>query len=171
MTKKDYHSMSRKEVRKEYVEKVDDAYIHQGIFAGIGYELKSIGHTIGTYFANLADDAKHPSTDAKGNYHRFGTMGRYERDKATERIRERTEKNREHLLRGPKKGLEKTAATLALLSFVGATLFISGNITGNAIANLSTETNSVIGVVLFILVLLTGFFLLKRKNKVSKKKR
>ncbi len=171
MTKRDYHEMSRKEVRKEYLDKVDEVYLQEkGTRKGFFYEIDAMYHTILAAFKNLADDARHSSTDSKGNYHKFGTMERYERDKATERMQERTAKNRTHILRGTGKGLEKTAATVAILSFIGATFFISASITRNAVAELSNETVSWGEIILFIVTIIAGFFLLKRKNKTSKKK-
>lgn len=61
-----------------------------------------------------------------------------------------------------------------IVAFLGVgTFFLSNNITGNAIADLSTNTTSWVGGVLLVVGLVAGFFWIKRRKKklvVRKKK-
>jgi len=53
---------------------------------------------------------------------------------------------------------------LAVLGFVAGVFFLQSNITGNAIADLSTNTSSWVGGVLLVVGLIAGFFWMKRKK-------
>jgi len=53
----------------------------------------------------------------------------------------------------------------AIIGIVGGALFLSYNITGNAVSYLSIKTTPFIGAGLLILGLIAGFFLLKNKKK------
>lgn len=60
-----------------------------------------------------------------------------------------------------KKNLEHIAGSIAIAGVLGGLFFLSPEITGNAIADLNSQTNSFIGVGLLILGLIAGFFWLK----------
>ncbi len=51
--------------------------------------------------------------------------------------------------------------TLATITFVTGLLFLSPNITGNAIADINTSNSNIIGAILFIIGLIGGFFWIK----------
>jgi len=70
-------------------------------------------------------------------------------------------------------GLEKTVATVSVISLIGSLFFLSSNVTGNAIADLSAGTTSWVGGVLLVVGLVAGFFWIKskKKNPVVKKKK
>jgi hypothetical protein len=52
----------------------------------------------------------------------------------------------------------------AILGLLGGIFFFSSNITGNAIANLTTKTTSFLGAGLLVIGLVAGFFWLKAKK-------
>ncbi len=58
------------------------------------------------------------------------------------------------------RGLEKTLAIAGVLSGL---FFLSSNITGNAIANVSQSSGNILGAVLLVVGLVAGFFWVKRK--------
>jgi len=66
-----------------------------------------------------------------------------------------------------RKSLEhKVTSAVTIGSLATLILFISSNITGNAIADLTVKTSSSIGIVLLAIALISGFFWLRnRKNK------
>jgi len=57
----------------------------------------------------------------------------------------------------------KFAALITLVSAVGCLLFLSPNLTGNAIGNLSSNYSNIIGGVLFLVVIVGAFFSIKNK--------
>jgi len=65
--------------------------------------------------------------------------------------------------RGRKSHLEATTAAAAIIGFLGAIFFLSFNITGNAIGNLTNSTSNIISVI-FLLVGIVGA-ILYFKNK------
>lgn len=71
-------------------------------------------------------------------------------------------KNNEEL--NSNRGLEIVLAILIIPMLVISLLFLSGNITGNAIADLSNDTTFSIGGVLFLLGLVLTFFYFRIRN-------
>jgi hypothetical protein len=65
-------------------------------------------------------------------------------------------------------GLEGTLAIASIVGILAGIFFLSSNITGNAIADMTTKTTSFLGAGLLIVGLVAGAFALK--NKVKKKK-
>jgi hypothetical protein len=61
-------------------------------------------------------------------------------------------------------GLEKTLASLTIITFFSSIFFLFPSLTGNIIGNLSSKTLSFIGIVLFLLSLIGGFILIKKKQ-------
>jgi len=61
--------------------------------------------------------------------------------------------------------LEVYSKAAAIIGIIGAGIFLSSNITGNAIADLSSNTTSWVGGVLLAVGLVAGFFWLRRKKK------
>jgi len=59
----------------------------------------------------------------------------------------------------------KGIATTSILGILGGIFFLSSNITGNAIADLTTKTTSFLGAGLLIVGLIAGFFYIKDKKK------
>jgi tetratricopeptide (TPR) repeat protein len=59
----------------------------------------------------------------------------------------------------------KLSSIITIVGLGGGLFFLSSNITGNVIANLSTNTNSWIGGVLLAVGLIAGFFWIKNKKK------
>jgi len=61
-------------------------------------------------------------------------------------------------------GLEQTTrGVTAILGVLGGLFFLSSNITGNAIANVSQNSSNILGVVLLVVGLVVGFFWVKKK--------
>lgn len=56
-------------------------------------------------------------------------------------------------------------AVIATLGFLGAIFFLSSNITGNAIGNLTNSTSNILGAVLLVVGLIGGFFWLRSGKK------
>ncbi len=61
-------------------------------------------------------------------------------------------------------GLEASLVILAGISILGAIFFLSSNITGNAIGNLSTNTTSFLSIGLLVISLIAGFFWLRNRK-------
>lgn len=61
--------------------------------------------------------------------------------------------------------LEKKVTVIMGLSFIASILFLSSNITGFAIANLTQKTLNTIGVILFIIGLIGAFYYFRRKGE------
>lgn len=71
----------------------------------------------------------------------------------------------------PHSALERAAATTSIITIFGGLFFLSPNITGNAISNMTSKTSSGIGAILIILGIVLGIFWLKNrktKNKENK---
>jgi len=68
-------------------------------------------------------------------------------------------------LRGIRKRLEPIPikGTFSLILIIAGMFFISPNLTGNAIANLTTKTSSIIGAGLFIVGMVGSYFWFKKK--------
>jgi hypothetical protein len=161
MTKREYDKMSRKEVRDQYNDIVTEIYMKRGPLAAAKYELDAIYHTALTAIKNFIDDGKNPAMDTHWNYHHPQSYAGLKRKKTVEKMQERRERNREHILRG----LEKTTATMVLLSFAGGMIFISPTMTGNTIANITPQTISLFGSALFLVAIVGSFAWVKlRKN-------
>ncbi len=60
-------------------------------------------------------------------------------------------------------GLEKTAVAASIVGIIGGLFFLSSNITGNAIANVSQSSGNILGAVLLVVGLVAGFFWVKKK--------
>lgn len=61
-------------------------------------------------------------------------------------------------------GLENAAATASIVGVLGGIFFLSANITGNAIANMTNSTSNFLGAGLLIIGLVSGFFWIKGKK-------
>ncbi|MBI2047043.1 hypothetical protein HYT26_02675 [Candidatus Pacearchaeota archaeon] len=67
-------------------------------------------------------------------------------------------------VKSDKKSLEgKVSATTAIIGLLGSIFFLSANLTGNVISNLSLKTSNMIGVVLFLVGVVGGLFYFRRK--------
>jgi len=60
-------------------------------------------------------------------------------------------------------GLEGFIPVISGIGILGAIFFLSVNITGNAIANLTTKTSSIIGAGLFVLGIVGSYFWFRKK--------
>lgn len=68
-----------------------------------------------------------------------------------------------------RKGLENIAGALAIMGVLGGIFFLSPNLTGNAIADLTNKTTSFVGAGLLIVGLVGAFFYFKNRNIVKRK--
>ena len=175
-----FANMPEKQVREEYLQTLGEVYKEKGILAGVGYELKSIGYSLGKMFGNVPDQAIVTNDNHKYesySYPDIPTQTRGYADWASSKraIERRKAERKAFVLRGSK-GLEATTAAASILGLVGGAFFLSANMTGNAIADYSTETVSYVGIFLFVIAVIFAFLWLslKKKKKVvvkSKKKR
>ena len=62
-------------------------------------------------------------------------------------------------------GLENILSIIVIFSLIGSLVFLQSNITGNVIADLSTNITSLVGGVLLVVGLVAGFFWLKKNEK------
>lgn len=71
-------------------------------------------------------------------------------------------------VKSDKKSLEtKISGTTAIIGLLGSILFLSANLTGNVISNLSLKTSNMIGVVLFLVGVAGAFFYVRNIFKHS----
>lgn len=63
------------------------------------------------------------------------------------------------------KGLERTLGIILISGFLFSALFLSSNITGNTIGNLTSLTSNIIGAVLICVSLMVGLYYLKSKRR------
>ena len=61
-------------------------------------------------------------------------------------------------------GLEQSMAVISGIGIIGALFFLSSNFTGNAIGNMTNSTSSIIGAVLLVIGLVSGYFWVKGKK-------
>jgi hypothetical protein len=59
---------------------------------------------------------------------------------------------------------KRRTATVAIISLIGGLFFLSTNITGNVIGNMTNSTSNIIGAVLLIIGLVGGFFWMRSKK-------
>ncbi|MBI2046844.1 hypothetical protein HYT26_01620 [Candidatus Pacearchaeota archaeon] len=72
---------------------------------------------------------------------------------------------RERLERRKSSGLEKTSSiAVAIIGILGGIFFLSPNLTGNVIGNMTNSTSSIIGVTLLIIGLIGSFFLFRGRR-------
>lgn len=68
-------------------------------------------------------------------------------------------------LRGREEGLAaKATAIISIIGLIGAIFFLSTNITGNAIANVTNSTSNIVGACLLVVGLVCSFFWLRRRK-------
>jgi hypothetical protein len=68
-----------------------------------------------------------------------------------------------------KKGLEATTVAVAFTGLTSGAFFLSANMTGNVIADYSTQTTSLVGVLLFVIAIIAGVLWLSLKKEKSRK--
>jgi len=79
-------------------------------------------------------------------------------------IAKRLEEQIEHRRRKSSSGLERgVTSIIAIAGVLGGIFFLSSNITGNAIANVSQNSSNILGIVLLVVGLVAGFFWIKNK--------
>jgi hypothetical protein len=61
------------------------------------------------------------------------------------------------------RGTRGFSAVLSIVGILGGIFFLSSNITGNAIANVSPSSGNILGAVLLVVGLVAGFFWVKKK--------
>lgn len=84
-----------------------------------------------------------------------------------EKVRELTGDSKAKLMRNFQEEWQRARrgfVATAILGVAGGIFFLSSNITGNAIADLTTKTTSFLGAGLLIVGLVAGFFWLKNKK-------
>jgi len=79
------------------------------------------------------------------------------------RVRELTGDSKAKLMRNLQEW-QRVRKGLAILGIVGSIFFLSSNITGNVIADMTTKTTSFLGAGFLIVGLVAGFLWLKNKN-------
>jgi len=67
-------------------------------------------------------------------------------------------------------GLENATATASIVGILGGLFFLSPNMTGNAIGNMTTQTASWIGAVLIVIGIIALYFLMKARKRKNNKK-
>ena len=93
-------------------------------------------------------------------YALIGDEGNYERASNAAKNRDNSQTRQDHI----KSKLEKAAIAASIVGIIGGLFFLSSNITGNAIANISVQNSSFLGAGLLIVGLVAGWFWLKGKK-------
>lgn len=63
-----------------------------------------------------------------------------------------------------RRGVEESLAVIGVAGFILALFFLSTNLTGKVIGNLSTNNSTIIGIGLLVIGLVAGFFYLKNRK-------
>lgn len=66
--------------------------------------------------------------------------------------------------RGPRDLADGLSGTMSIIGILGGIFFLSNNITGNVIGNMTNSTSNIIGVTFLLVGLVAGFFWLKSRN-------
>lgn len=162
------HGLSERKATREYMRTLKDVYKHEGLASAALYEIKSTLYSLGKRLSTFVEDL---SVLAKTSPRSKPFSFRQEREYGgmmDQWIDERKELKAErhgYIIRGRKKkdNLENTAATTAIIAFLGSIFFMSPNVTGNAVANLSPASTNVTGVILFLLGIIGAFFCFRRR--------
>jgi hypothetical protein len=92
-------------------------------------------------------------------------MNSYERAREEDIRVEHQREDVQGLVRSKERSnLEKATATASIVGVLGGIFFLSTNITGNAIADMTTKTTSFLGAGLLIVGLVAGFFWVKSRK-------
>ncbi|MDP3026730.1 MAG: hypothetical protein Q8N63_03405 [Nanoarchaeota archaeon] len=164
--KKSY-DMSEREATREYLKILNQIRKEKGSLAATGYEIKStlysLGNRIWHTLAMLRSGAELVAEDGA-----FGLTPRPSRadNPAAHYRREDIEgypdyvkaKRKAYILRGKKDNNLETAAITSIIGIVGGIFFLSPNLTGNVIGNITNPTSNIIGVTLLIVGLIGSFF-------------
>ncbi|MDD5192201.1 MAG: DUF308 domain-containing protein [Candidatus Nanoarchaeia archaeon] len=156
-------------VTKEYLKTVGNVYKEKGLFAAAGYEINStlysLANRIHHFFSTLAvgaDEMMH--TGAPEPMRVFEPQAYYAREEVRGRPNYIKSRRKSFILRGKKdNNLETAAVATSILAFVGGIFFLSPNLTGNAIGNMTNSTTNIIGVVLFTIGIVGAFFYFRRR--------
>ncbi len=123
------------------------------------------------YEARRRQEGLSPMSPPEGNYELHSNYSNLAGDEPEGRVvlPEELEKQK----REKDKDLgDKLTSIIAIAGLGAGIFFFSNNITGNAIANLTTKTTSFLGAGLLIVGLVAGFFWMNRKkNKTNSKKK
>lgn len=115
-------------------------------------------------YSNAAESEQRHIRTAEGfisNKHQIRYEAAREKSEEARRNAERLKK----VLAGKWNGLTgKTIAAIVIVSLIGGIFFLSTNITGNAIKNLTISTSSIIGAGLVVVGLGTGFYYFKNRK-------
>ncbi len=107
------------------------------------------------------------SHNLKGHYHQPETALKRMEDyliahNRTEALKQfEIQKNK--ILREKRDLTSRVSSVIAIAGVLGGLFFLSSNITGNAIANVSQSSSNVLGAVLLVVGLVAGFFWVKKK--------
>jgi len=159
----DFYDMSEIKATRKYARALGDVYKNEGILAAAQYEIGSTIYSLGKRLANFFDGFTGPGpalykpADGSDYYSQARN--------SAERIDMRTAQRKAYLLRWRNKdsALEKSVAVVSIISLIGSIFFLSPNLTGNVVGNMTNSTSNVLGTFLLFVGLIAGFFSLKKR--------
>ena len=168
----------RKEnLTKAYLSTLGRVYKEDGLLAATGYEIKSTLYSLGQRIADMFDlggEGERTRVDWR-DYERKGyevnaaAREAYEQNKLRDkkfdaRHQDRKDKTRDYLLRARKeKNLATVSATASIFGLAGSIFFLSANITGNAIGNMTNSSTNIFGLSLFFVGLVSALVYFKKR--------
>jgi len=164
---------------RAYANTLKEVYHEKGLLAATGYEIKSTLYSLGKRIANIFGSIPGPTEAERMPLDSGGVPGSYRGGGPTSdaveargnRLEKKSQRRAErvaYILRHQKKetssGLEGAAATAAIIGIVAGLFFLSNNITGNVIGNMTNSTSNIIGAVFVLVALVGGFFWFRNRK-------
>ena len=106
----------------------------------------------------------HYFTTEDGTIYKFDFDGSLYDSRTDKQVGYVTEKGNVRFFEEGKNLVSKLNLILAIAGIILGIFFISANLTGNVVADLSLKTSSLVGGILFLIGLVTGFFWLKMRK-------
>ena len=164
----EHRNMSEVKLTKDYLKTLKGVYQQEGILAATAYELKSFFYSLWRGIEHFADRHTH-QLDWEGHPYPRDSAGRRDYNQAQYNLKSREHEGARaaYLLRNQQKEetspLARTvAATPMIVGIFGGLFFLSSNVTGNVIADLTNSTSNIIGACLLVLGIVGAAFFFKK---------
>ena len=155
------------EATKKYFNILKQVSQEKGLLPAIGYDVKSTVYSVGKRISNLFAPSVpfYDANLAEGLSQEQYRSLKKRIDKSQKKNADRRKKERiDYILRGEKGLQKKVVCVLTIVGLCTGLFFLSPNLTGNAIGDLTNSTSNWIGGVLFVFGLIGVFTFFKKKK-------